>query len=154
MGTSYAVELAAPIDDTVRTGLAELIEVELAAINRAMSTYDPQSELSQFNRRQDLHWAPASQGLVEVLHSASLISTASQGAFDVTVGPLVDLWGFGPEYRTRRVPDDAVIERVRKASATSTCKPTHPPVQSERQTVASKSTCAQLPRATVSIAWP
>jgi len=115
MGTSYTVELAAPIDDAVRTRLAELIDAELAAINRAMSTYDPRSELSQFNGRQDLQWVPASQGLLEVLNSASLISTASQGAFDVTVGPLVDLWGFGPEYRPRRVPDDAVIERVRKS---------------------------------------
>ncbi len=115
MGTSYAVELAAPIDDAVRTGLVELIEVELAAINRAMSTYDPRSELSEFNRRQDLRWAPASRGLLEVLDSASRISTATQGAFDVTVGPLVDLWGFGPQYLTRRVPNDAVIERVRKS---------------------------------------
>ena len=50
-----------------------------------------------------------------MLDNASRISTASQGAFDVTVGPLVDLWGFGPEYRPRRVPDDAVIERVQKS---------------------------------------
>jgi thiamine biosynthesis lipoprotein len=115
MGTSYAVELAAPIDDAVRTRLAELIEVELAAINRAMSTYDPRSELSEFNRRQDLRWAPASPGLLEVLDSASRISTSTQGAFDVTVGPLVDLWGFGPQYHTRRVPNDAAIERVRES---------------------------------------
>jgi FAD:protein FMN transferase len=115
MGTSYAVELAAPIDEVVRTRLAEFIEVELAAINRAMSTYDPRSELSEFNRRQDLGWAPASPGLLEVLDSASQISTSTQGAFDVTVGPLVDLWGFGPQYGTQRVPDDAVIERVRES---------------------------------------
>jgi len=115
MGTSYVVELAAPMDDAARTGLKELIEAELAAINRAMSTYDPRSELSEFNRRQDLRWAPASRGLLEVLDSASRISTATQGAFDVTVGPLVDLWGFGPQYRTRRVPNDVVIERVRKS---------------------------------------
>ena len=115
MGTSYTVELAALIDDAVRTRLAELIEVELAAINRAMSTYDPRSELSEFNRRQDLRWAPASRGLLEVLESASRISTSTQGAFDVTVGPLVDLWGFGPQYGTRRVPDDAAIERVRES---------------------------------------
>src|SRR6266446_2767835 len=113
MGTSYAVELAASIDDAARTRLAELIEVELAAINRAMSTYDPRSELSAFNRREDLRWTPASRGLLEVLDSASRISTSSQGAFDVTVGPLVDLWGFGPQYGTRRVPNDLVIERVR-----------------------------------------
>jgi len=115
MGTSYAVELAAPIDDAVRTGLTELIEVELAAINRSMSTYDPRSELSEFNRRQDLGWAPASRGLLEVLDSASRISASTQGAFDITVGPLVDLWGFGPQYRTQRVPNDAAIERVRES---------------------------------------
>ena len=113
MGTSYTVELAAPIDDAARTGLKELIEVELAAINRAMSTYDPRSELSEFNKREDLRWVPASRGLVEVLDNALRISTATQGAFDVTVGPLVDVWGFGPQYRTRRVPNDEVIEQVR-----------------------------------------
>jgi thiamine biosynthesis lipoprotein len=113
MGTSYTVELAAPVDDAVRIRLAQLLDAELAAINLAMSTYDPRSELSAFNRRQDLHWAPASRGLLEVLDSASRISTATQGAFDVTVGPLVDLWGFGPQYGTRRVPNDEVIERVR-----------------------------------------
>jgi FAD:protein FMN transferase len=115
MGTSYAVELAAPIDDDARTGLAALVEAELAAINRAMSTYDARSELSEFNRRPDPGWAPASRGLLEVLDSAARISTSTRGAFDVTVGPLVDLWGFGPQFSTRRVPDDAAIERVRES---------------------------------------
>lgn len=114
MGTSYTVELAVPIDDAVRKGITERIEAELAEIDRAMSTYDTRSELSVFNRRQDLRWTPASPGLIEVLDTASLISTATQGAFDATVGPLVDLWGFGPQYRNRRVPDVAVIERVRE----------------------------------------
>jgi thiamine biosynthesis lipoprotein len=140
MGTSYAVELAAPIDDAVRTGLAELIEVELAAINLAMSTYDPRSELSEFNRRQDLRWAPASRGLLEVLDSASRISTSTQGAFDVTVGPLVDLW----DSVRSTVPDEFRMTRSSSgfgtASAISTCKPTHPRVRSERDTVAPKST--------------
>ena len=113
MGTSYTVELAAPVDDAMRTRLAELIEAEFAAINRSMSTYDPESEVSKFNARQDLRWTPASRGLLEVLDRASQISAASQGAFDVTVGPLVDLWGFGPEVRPRQVPDEIAIERAR-----------------------------------------
>ncbi len=113
MGTSYTVELAAPLDDIARTRLRQRIEVELAAVNRSMSTYDPGSELSAFNRREDLLWGAASPGLLEVLDSASRISAATQGAFDVTVGPLVDLWGFGPEYRPRRVPSDTAIERAR-----------------------------------------
>jgi thiamine biosynthesis lipoprotein len=115
MGTSYAVELAAPIDDAVRKRLTELIEVELAAIDRAMSTFDPRSELSEFNRRQDLRWVPASRGLLQVLDGAARISRATQGAFDVTVGPLVDVWGFGPQYRTQRVPNDDIIARVRES---------------------------------------
>jgi thiamine biosynthesis lipoprotein len=115
MGTRYNVELAAPLDDAARQRLKERIDAELLAINRSMSTYDPQSELSAFNRRQDLHWTPASPGLLEVLGTGSQISRASQGAFDVTVGPLVDLWGFGPEYRPRQVPDDAVIEQARQS---------------------------------------
>lgn len=115
MGTSYTVELAAPIGDAARTELAQLIDAELAAINRSMSTYDPRSELSAFNRREDLRWVPASSGLLEVLDNASRISTATQGAFDVTVGPLVDLWGFGPQFGTRRVPDDEEIARVRES---------------------------------------
>src|SRR5260221_11755530 len=102
MGTNYAVELAAPIDDAVRTRLGELIEAELAAINRAMSTYDPRSELSEFNSRQDLRWVPASRGLLEAFDRARQISTASRGAVDVTDGPPVDLLGFGPERRTPR----------------------------------------------------
>lgn len=115
MGTRYEVQLATPIDTALRDALSELIDVELAAINRAMSTYDSRSELSEFNRRQDIGWVPASVGLLEVLDSASQISTSTHGAFDVTVGPLVDLWGFGPQYRQRRVPEDAAIERIRKS---------------------------------------
>jgi len=112
MGTRYVVELAAPIDDALRTFLAERIEAELAAIDRAMSTYDPRSELSQFNKRQDLQWTTASRGLLDVLDGASRISVVTQGALDVTVGPLVDLWGFGPQYADRRVPTDAEIGQL------------------------------------------
>lgn len=114
MGTFYVVQLPASIDDALRTRLANLIDTELAAINASMSTYDPRSELSAFNRRQDSHWTPASRGLIEVIDTASRISIATQGALDVTVSPLVDLWGFGPQYDARRVPHDAVIERVRE----------------------------------------
>jgi thiamine biosynthesis lipoprotein len=115
MGTSYTIDLAAPIDDTARAQLAKSIEAELAVINQAMSTYDPGSELSRFNRRQDIDWVRVSPGLLEVLDSASRISAASQGAFDVTVGPLVELWGFGPEYRARQVPNAESIEQARKS---------------------------------------
>lgn len=114
MGTRYAVELADPVDEETRKGIAALIDRELAGVNRAMSTYDARSELSAFNASRELGWMPASQGLLEVLYRASRVSAATQGAFDVTVGPLVELWGFGPQYRPRQVPDGGLIEQVRQ----------------------------------------
>ena len=66
MGTRYVVQLATPIDETLRNHLSGLIESELAAINRVMSTYDTRSELSVFNKRRDLAWVSVSEGLVRV----------------------------------------------------------------------------------------
>lgn len=115
MGTSYSVELAVPLGDRDRADLVKLIEAELSAISRAMSTFDPRSELSAFNLRDERVWVPVSRGLLEVLESAARISTSTQGAFDVTVGPLVDLWGFGSQYRPQRVPSDDLIAQARES---------------------------------------
>jgi thiamine biosynthesis lipoprotein len=85
------------------------IEAELDDITRHLSTYTPDSELSQFNRSHDTGWVPASAGLVEVLTEARRVSELTHGAYDVTVGPLVDLWGFGPQGTGERIPPDAEI---------------------------------------------
>jgi len=141
MGTSYTVELAAPIGGAVRTRLAELIEVELAAINRAMSTYDPRSELSAFNSRQDLRWTPASRGLLEVLDSASRISTATMGAFRCDRRAVDRSVGIRPTIRyPASFRTTTSSSGFGTASATSTCKPIQPPGRSERDTVAPRST--------------
>ena len=92
--------------------------VELAAVNRSMSTYDPGSELSAFNRREDLLWGAASPGLLEVLDSASRISAATQGAFDVTVGPIVKAWRSAR--RSHTFPSDDRLARARAPVARMT----------------------------------
>jgi FAD:protein FMN transferase len=108
-GTSYhikIVDLPATLSpETVRTA----IKAELDDITRHLSTYTPDSELSRFNRSRDTGWIPASAGLVQVLSEARQISELSHGAYDVTVGPLVDLWGFGPEDTRERIPSEAEI---------------------------------------------
>ena len=75
-----------------------------------LSTYRADSELSRFNRSRKTDWIPASEEFVKVLREALSISDRSGGAFDVTVGPLVNLWGFGPERRRGLVPSQEEIE--------------------------------------------
>lgn len=72
------------------------VDQALADLNRTMSTYDEASELSVLNRAGSQTWIDASPRLMIVLRNARLHYERSSGAFDVTVGPLVNLWGFGP----------------------------------------------------------
>lgn len=113
MGTSYSVTLATPLGARPRVGLRTDIERALAAVVDAMSTYDRDSELSRFNRSRSIEWQRASPGLFSVLEAAVRAGNATRGAFDVTIGPLVDLWGFGPRGRSGALPGAADIERAR-----------------------------------------
>lgn len=98
MGTSYSVKFT-PADATPLPQIKTEIDQLLLAVNRSMSTYDPNSELSRLNRyRAGLDFA-VSPALHQVVFDAVRVSELSQGAFDVTVGPLVDAWGFGPQLR-------------------------------------------------------
>ncbi len=98
-----AVELQQQIDDF------------LVAINQSMSTYIEDSELNRLNRTPVGEWFEASEALFEVLLLATEVSWLSGGAFDVTVGPLVRLWGFGPDPARDQVPDADAIEQARQA---------------------------------------
>lgn len=109
-GTSYHISIVAPEDENRLRQLADGIEKELEAVDAAMSTWREDSELSRFNRRPDQSdWITISAPLYEVLARAIEISRFTGGAFDVTVGPVVNLWGFGPEARPERVPDEAEL---------------------------------------------
>ena len=89
------------------------INALLAEVNRQMSTYQSDSEISQFNRLQSTEWVGVSSDFVYVLNIAQTISKWSDGAFDITVGPLVNLWGFGPEAVPERIPSaDSIAVRM------------------------------------------
>lgn len=97
MGTSYEVviETEGRAGDTVALGA--VIEGELARLNRVMSTYDPDSDVSLFGRHEGTDPVQVDPMLLQVLGPALEVSRRSSGAFDPTVAPLVDAWGFGPE---------------------------------------------------------
>ncbi|NVB41582.1 FAD:protein FMN transferase [Pseudenhygromyxa sp. WMMC2535] len=103
MGTSYSVVLAGEgLEAEPIAAALEAVDAELAAVNAEMSTYLEDSALSRFNAAGAGEPFAASAHLIAVVAAAKDISERSSGAFDVTVGPLVDAWGFGPDPRQRR----------------------------------------------------
>ena len=115
MGTSYTVRAIAPPGETIDKATVEaLIRSRLAEVDGLMSTYDSTSELSRFNRHVSTQPFPLSPLTLEVLTIALDVSGKSGGAFDATVAPLVNAWGFGPTPGSRRVPLSDEIARLRE----------------------------------------
>ncbi|WP_379910871.1 FAD:protein FMN transferase [Marinobacterium aestuariivivens] len=113
MGTSFTVKWVSADAGSLER-IAPLLEQSLAAVNQSMSTYIEDSELSRFNRQPAGYSTEVSDGLFEVLSLSQQLSKSSDGAFDVTVGPLVNLWGFGPDGRVTHAPSDEKIEQIRE----------------------------------------
>ncbi len=107
MGTSYHVTIVA--DQPAPADLAEQIDRVLSAVDQSMSTYKAESELSQFNRLPVSETVKASDQLWSVLQTSEKIWRLSNAAFDPTVGPVVDLWGFGPVASEDTIPSDEAI---------------------------------------------
>ena len=110
LGTSYNIRFVGLSSDA--QSLQNGVEAVLDDINQSMSTYVEDSELNRLNNVPDNSWVSVSEPLVSVIALAQAISAKSDGAFDVTVGPLVDLWGFGPEARLEKVPEPQVLQAV------------------------------------------
>lgn len=109
MGTTYSVKIVPTQAMPALEVIAEKIEAELVSVNDQMSTYLASSELSRFNDQQSTEWFSVSAETAEVAASALEVHALTEGAFDVTVGPLVDLWGFGPTRRAEVTPSAAEI---------------------------------------------
>ncbi|MDA0690056.1 MAG: FAD:protein FMN transferase [Proteobacteria bacterium] len=116
MGTTYQVQLPELPSGRDREQLGTEINELLQRLDRGIfSTYAPDSELSRLNRHPVGTPFIASAEMIEVMAMAQQVSVLSDGAFDVTVGPLVNLWGFGPEISafSENIPaDDALQEAL------------------------------------------
>lgn len=112
MGTRFNVQIVALPEGVTQDALGADIRALLEDINAKMSTYDEASEISRFNRYEGDDWFGVSAETATVVAAAQAISEATNGAFDVTVGPLVNLWGFGPKSALDAMPGDAVIENA------------------------------------------
>jgi len=118
-GTEYHVSVVAQNDalmlENLRKGVTEVLE----KVDAGMSTWRADSELSVLNQQQDQsQWIAVSPELYRVLAVAKDVYGRSEGAFDVTVGPLVNLWGFGPQARPEVVPSSDEIAAVQAKTGT------------------------------------
>ncbi|MEH6814421.1 MAG: FAD:protein FMN transferase [Motiliproteus sp.] len=111
MGTSYTVKVVAP-QSTDLVSLKSAIQSELDRIESRMSTYKQDSELSIFNHTESEQWFSVSVETARVVGLGLEISAQTQGAFDMTVGPLVNLWGFGPGNSISKSPSQQQIDEL------------------------------------------
>lgn len=129
-GTEYHIKVVLPEDRDRLEALSEGISDTLDRVDSTMSTYRDDSELSRFNRHKDgagiakagnnrdkaaatnnNGWFPVSAPLYKVIKESQRISRLSDGAFDITIGPVVNLWGFGPEARPQNKPAPEKLSR-------------------------------------------
>jgi thiamine biosynthesis lipoprotein len=116
MGTSFSVKIVATQELDDQEDLDREIRERLTTIDTTMSTYRPESELSVFNAEASTDWQPVSTALCQVVDGALEISDMTDGAFDITVGPLVNLWGFGPTKLVEEPPADGEISAALERS--------------------------------------
>ncbi len=110
-GTQYHINVVLTEDESRLENLGSGIEQVLEDVDASMSTWREDSELSRLNHREDQSaWIELSEPLYEVLSVAADVSDLTEGAFDVTIGPVVNLWGFGPDARPDKVPDDKELK--------------------------------------------
>jgi thiamine biosynthesis lipoprotein len=107
MGTSYRVMLAAPLPTLSRGEVHREIEAVLARIDAAASTWRSDSDVSRFNSSPAGTWIPVANDLAAIVAIAQTVHHDTQGRFDITIAPLIDLWS--QAHTSGREPTDEAI---------------------------------------------
>ncbi|MGS0690197.1 FAD:protein FMN transferase [Shewanella sp. 30m-9] len=116
MGTTYHIKVV-PNEKMPDPQLLQAeIDLALELVNDQMSTYRPNSELSKFNQMTRQDKVEVSADTAKVIAEGLALYKTTDGALDITLGPLVNLWGFGPDKRPTQIPSkqqiDAAMERT------------------------------------------
>jgi thiamine biosynthesis lipoprotein len=106
MGTYYRVTFVPRGRPPALANLHAQVRAVLDEVEARMSTYRPESELSRFNSSRSTEWFAVSAHTAQVVALAVDVGNRSGGRYDVTIGPLVNLWSFGPDRRSARPPSD------------------------------------------------
>ncbi|AFJ46414.1 FAD:protein FMN transferase ApbE [Shimwellia blattae] len=112
MGTYWRASLAG-VDSARAETLRHKIQSQLDGDDQLMSTWKPDSALSRFNQSRSTAPWPVDEALSDIVTEALRVGAKTYGAMDITVGPLVNLWGFGPDKQPVKTPDASQIARAK-----------------------------------------
>jgi thiamine biosynthesis lipoprotein len=115
MGTTWSVKLVAPTTANAQA-LTAMAQRELDGVVRQMSPWEPLSDLSRYNRAAAGSWTALPPAFAQVLRCALEVAETTNGAFDPTLGGLVDLWGFGSRPFSGEPPKADDIATAREAA--------------------------------------
>ena len=109
MGTTYNVVAVDHSRSIAKGDAVAAVEAALSEVNAQMSNWDANSEISRFNNTLSADVIEVSPQLADVVAAAQQVRDASVGQFDITLGPLIELWGFGAGNTASEIPDEATI---------------------------------------------
>ncbi len=110
LGTTFKIAVVDAPDTLDKAALETDVVASLEAVDSLASTWRDDSELSRLNANPSIDWMLVTPELCDMLDRALGVSETTDGAFDLTVGPLVNLWGFGPVGRVSSPPADDAVE--------------------------------------------
>lgn len=113
MGTTYHIKVV-PNESMPEAQLLQAeIDMALEVVNDQMSTYRHDSEISKFNQLQLQQSVKVSSDTINVINEGIRLYHETGGALDITLGPVVNLWGFGPDKRPTSVPTQSQIDAAK-----------------------------------------
>ena len=118
MGTFWRVSVVG-VDAKRAAELQVKIQTQLDADDQLLSTYKNDSALMRFNLSKSLSPWPVNDAMADIVTSALRIGAKTDGAMDITVGPLVNLWGFGPDQQPLHIPTQAQIDAAKAQTGLS-----------------------------------
>jgi len=123
MGTSYSIVAVDLVSGTTEEELGQAVKKALGQVDLHLSNWNPNSEISRFNASRSLEPVSMSPMLTEVMQAADEIHLASDGQFDVTLGPLIQLWGFGSKTKKDEAPgEDQITAALQDSGQSRTLK--------------------------------
>lgn len=109
----WSIKIDALPKDVSAQKLQQELQQTLDNANKVLSTYQSDTELMRFNRAPIGVWQTASPMLFDAVSTAVAVSQITQGVYDVTVAPLVNLWGFGAQAVPNKIPSAEAIQAAR-----------------------------------------
>ncbi|QXI55260.1 FAD:protein FMN transferase [Pseudomonas alvandae] len=114
MGSRYSIQYVRHIATPGPKTVQDEVEQILAEVDRQLSTYRSDSDIERFNALPADSCQAMTGPVLELIRAGEQLSSQSDGAFDLTVEPLLNLWGFGPQSREEQVPSAEALAEARQ----------------------------------------